>query len=140
MLKHNFQKFLKNLDKKINKKIEDAKDLFKNTSVNFLENVQNESPVLSGRYKAGHILTKNSPSNEIPFEGGDFSSMAANNLNDAKNIRVSKNEKVFVTNNVPYAKVIEYGSTNRPAELVFEKSKVKTKRFYDIEKRRKGFK
>lgn len=128
--RHNFDKFFQRVSKRIDLQQDKALDVYKSSSLRILKRLQRTSPVITGRYRSGHVLSIHHPSDfKPPYpEIVDFDAIAESNVTNAKkeldSVRPEKIITVFVGNNVPYAKLVEYGGVNnRIPHLVYEKTR-----------------
>ena len=132
-LTSNLQSFIKNIKGRNKKYNENALNVYKGSAKKMLETLQEDSPVVSGRYKAGHTLAVHHPSGYVPPKDGDFSSIPEEQLANADvaltELRPEKIIKVFINNNLPYAEKVENGGVNSQPHLVYGKTKTK---FSDI--------
>jgi len=129
----NIQSFLKRVKDRNKEYNNKALNVYKGSCKKMLETLQSDSPVISGRYKAGHTLSVHHPSDYIPPKNGDFVSITQEQLTNAdtalNEIRSEKILKVFISNNLDYAEKVENGGANSTPHLVYGKTKTK---FSDI--------
>lgn len=130
---HNFDGWFKNIQKKLDQFDKAKQQVVRGVSIQCLADLQQESPVDYGRYRAAHTLSIMEPSSLIPPEVIEnekighvqgsalhkFNSLAEEQMNNAKDklseIKVHHGLRIFITNNVDYAQYIEDGSyTDKP--------------------------
>jgi hypothetical protein len=125
MLTSNFPKFLKDIKKDLKKLEIDKKDIIKEITVFALESLQETSPVDTGRYKSSHIPSLGSSSPDMSPEGRTrnyYIRLSQERLEEVKRLLQNKiMKKICITNNLPYASVIEHGGPNRFPHKVYAK-------------------
>lgn len=123
----NYPQFKRALNSTLSARTKRERDIIMGVSIQALSDLQVMSPVDYGRFRAGHILTVDQPSTEIPppkspvegRRGGaspEFVAMAQGNLSNAKATLDSVNKErfvVYITNNVEYGQFIENGTYSK---------------------------
>ena len=119
---HNFNGFMKSVQGKLDKFEEKKLDIVKTIGIQCLGDLQVESPVDTGRYRAAHTLTIMNPSDFKPGKGlsnSECSALRQKQLSDAMDklgkINLSHGLKIWIVNNVDYAIFIENGSYTKHA-------------------------
>ncbi len=132
-LNHNFDSWNRNIQDKIGEFSKAKSQVAKGVAIQCLADLQQESPVDYGRYRAAHTLTIMEPSSFIPSQVteqerqghtqgealGKFNTLAQQQIKDASDklgeIEVQHGLKIFIVNNTDYAQYIEDGSyTDKP--------------------------
>ncbi len=125
--------FFHNVQGRVDKFSKAKQQVAKGVAIQCLADLQQESPVDYGRYRAGHTLTIMEPSSFTPpkvtkgeeqghTQGdmlGKFNALVEKQITDAASklgeIRVRHGLKIYITNNLDYAQYIEDGSyTDKP--------------------------
>ncbi len=122
----NYGQFKHALDGTLSARKQREKDIVMGVSIQALSDLQVMSPVDTGRFRAGHILTVDQPSGNVPPQksegqkGGassEYTSMARENLSQAESEldRAMAGDRfvVYITNNVEYGIFIENGSYSK---------------------------
>ena len=119
---HNFDGFFKSVQKKLDKFEEKKLDICKGVSIQCLGDLQTESPVRHGRYRAAHTLTIMEPSNYVPppnLTKAEYESLRLKQLLDARDklgkINLKHGLKIWIVDIVDYATFIEDGSYTKHA-------------------------
>lgn len=125
----NFKEVVESLDTEAKDFVKKRNHIIATVSLAALSNLQVMSPVATGRFRAGHTLEVDRPSDYDPPEGisqSEANQIAAKNLAEARNklnTALSEGEKfsIYITNNVDYGEFIENGSyckdPNAPKKL-----------------------
>ena len=128
------------------KKFHDKKlEIVKSVAISGLSSIQIESPVDTGRFRSGHDLTIDEPSQRNPSKGlgkGEYEAIAAQAIEDA-DMELSRLPKgflekivIFITNNVEYGQFIEDGSYSKDPnapQKIYERMSEKIKAKIDEE-------
>lgn len=120
----NYSQFKHALDGELSAKRQRERDIIIGVSIQALSDLQVMSPVDSGRFRAGHVLTMDQESSFVPppkaIGGGanpDYAGIARKNLENAQGMLggiVAKDRfVVYITNNVEYGQFIENGSYSK---------------------------
>lgn len=130
---HNFSGWFRNIQNKLDEFNQAKQNVVKGVAIQCLADLQQESPVNYGRYRAAHTLTIMEPSDFTPPEVtsteesghiqgtalGKYNQLADEQMQNAVGkfgeIKIRHGLKIFITNNVDYAHYIEDGSyTDQP--------------------------
>lgn len=93
-------------------------DLRKRAARQFLKQVYNLSPVKTGRYKSNHIVSIGAPSYDFDARRRDFTRWYAEGLAAINNS--PHGAKIYIQQNLPYAPVIENGSSKQAPSGVYK--------------------
>lgn len=93
-------------------------DLRKKAARSFLKHVYDLSPIKSGRYKSNHIVSIGAPSYQFDARRRDFSKWYAEGLAAINNS--PRGAKIYIQQNLPYAQVIENGSSTQAPSGVYK--------------------
>lgn len=128
LMTNNFNGWVNNIQDKLLRFSQKKREVVIGIAIQCLADLQQESPVDYGRYRAAHTLSIMEPSSFIPpdvsvgekqghIQGqqlGKYSQLAQGQVNDAlvkmSNIVVKNGLKIYITNNLDYAQYIEDGS------------------------------
>lgn len=161
----NFKEFFDSVQQEYKKFKVDKKEICIIAVVQALSDLQVMSPVDFGRYRAGHILTINMPSNYVPPEvrpdekrkrnkiksaspSSDLTAKMTENMQSAVSVlnNASIEEAVrliiYITNNVDYAAFIEDGSYTKDQKApraLYAKTRDKTEQRINAEINRRAF-
>lgn len=100
-------------------------DLRKKAARKFLTQVYNLSPVKSGRYKSNHIVSIGAPSYDFDARRRDFSRWFAEGMAAINNS--PHGAKIYIQQNLPYAPVIENGSSSQAPAGVYKVAYMRVK-------------
>lgn len=88
-------------------------EIYVNAAFNLVSSITFKSPVETGRYRGAWIATSSKPSTIVPL-GVRRSSTVINEAVAKMQTAVTSGTTWYVTNNLPYARVIEYGLYPNP--------------------------
>lgn len=93
-------------------------DLRKKAARQFLRHVYNLSPIKTGRYKSNHIVSIGAPSYAFDARRRDFSRWYAEGMAAINNS--PRGAKIYIQQNLPYAPMIEDGSSTQAPAGVYK--------------------
>jgi frataxin-like iron-binding protein CyaY len=129
MIKSNFNQFMQETQKEIEKLQEKQKTEAKKIILATNNMLLDQSPVDKGLYKHSHTITVNSTSPEISGNiskdkdfKGDIDKKVSENKSVVMNLDFKNNDKIIIQNRVSYANAIENGSSKQHPPFLYSRA------------------
>lgn len=136
MIKSNFDSFFKDFNKEVEKHEKEQELEAKKIVINAYTNIVRLSPVDKSFFKANHFLSFNTKFTEN-LEGGeptkeDYRSETNIRLDetlaDIKSANLRKIKKIYIQNNLPYARALEDGHSTQAPKGMYRITEERTRK------------